>query len=192
MSIPEFALKLTHNAEDFQIAEVSALEPGALREFAVVNRAFHKPYSPLRNDSYFELSHWEKYKADYIEQRRSPSFHEFRAALVSRENKILAAMNLTNIVRGPMQAAFLGFSVDQRFEGKGLMSVSLKHVLQFAFENLGLNRIMANHLPSNERSSRLLTRLGFEVEGHAKRYLKINGVWEDHILTAKLNTRITT
>ena len=43
---------------------------------------------------------------------------------------------------------------------------------------------MANHLPRNERSARLLARLGFEREGYARRYLQIAGVWEDHVLTA--------
>jgi ribosomal-protein-alanine N-acetyltransferase len=44
---------------------------------------------------------------------------------------------------------------------------------------------MANHVPRNERSARLLARLGFEREGYAKRYLQIAGTWEDHVLTAK-------
>jgi ribosomal-protein-alanine N-acetyltransferase len=48
---------------------------------------------------------------------------------------------------------------------------------------------MANYMPANERSGKLLSRLGFEREGLAKRYLYINGRWEDHVLTALLNNR---
>lgn len=62
------------------------------------------------------------------------------------------------------------------------------HVIDVAFNELGLNRIMANYLPRNNRSARLLDRLGFTEVGLAKRYLLINGVWEDHVLTSKLNT----
>jgi len=32
------------------------------------------------------------------------------------------------------------------------------------------------------RSLRTLLKSEFEIEGHAKKYLKINGAWEDHIL----------
>ena len=58
------------------------------------------------------------------------------------------------------------------------------HVINYAFNELGLNRIMANYMPSNDRSEALLNSLGFVREGLAERYLKINGVWEDHVLTA--------
>ena len=46
---------------------------------------------------------------------------------------------------------------------------------------------MANYIPHNERSGRLLRRLGFMVEGYARDYLFINGAWRDHILTALTN-----
>jgi ribosomal-protein-alanine N-acetyltransferase len=48
---------------------------------------------------------------------------------------------------------------------------------------------MANYMPRNDRSGRLLGRLGFEKEGYAKRYLKIEGLWEDHVLTAKIRAQ---
>ena len=43
---------------------------------------------------------------------------------------------------------------------------------------------MANYMPINFRSAKLLHRLGFTVEGYAKNYLLINNRWEDHVLTA--------
>jgi ribosomal-protein-alanine N-acetyltransferase len=55
------------------------------------------------------------------------------------------------------------------------------------FGELGFHRIMANYLPHNERSGRLLRRLGFVVEGYARDYLYIHGAWRDHILTALTN-----
>ena len=65
------------------------------------------------------------------------------------------------------------------------------HVISYAFDELGLNRVMANYMPSNLRSEALLNRLGFVREGVAKKYLKINGVWEDHVLTSLLNPAST-
>ena len=61
------------------------------------------------------------------------------------------------------------------------LSASVAHM----FDHEKLHRIMANYIPENARSGRLLERLGFEIEGQAKNYLHIAGVWRDHILTAK-------
>ena len=57
----------------------------------------------------------------------------------------------------------------------------------YMFADLGLHRIMAGYLPHNDRSGKLLDRLGFEKEGLARKYLKINGRWEDHVLTSLIN-----
>jgi len=44
-------------------------------------------------------------------------------------------------------------------------------------------------MPHNAASERVLFKLGFEKEGIARKYLKIAGKWEDHILTSKINER---
>ena len=67
------------------------------------------------------------------------------------------------------------------------MHAALRLLIAFAFDELHLHRIMANHMPRNERSARLLHRLGFVREGLAHRYLLINDVWEDHELTSLTN-----
>ena len=61
--------------------------------------------------------------------------------------------------------------------------------LTCVFEQLDLHRVMANYVPENERSARVLEKLGFEKEGYAKLYRKIAGKWRDHILTAKPNPK---
>ena len=65
-----------------------------------------------------------------------------------------------------------------------MMREALAGAIGYVFGQLGLHPIMANHMPANRRSGQLLARLGLEVEGRARAYLKINGAWEDHVLTA--------
>lgn len=84
-------------------------------------------------------------------------------------------------------ACYLGYSVDHSYQGRGVMYEALDTLIQMVFSQFGLHRIMANYMPRNERSGRLLQRLGFEKEGYAKDYLKIAGRWEDHILTSRTN-----
>ena len=67
------------------------------------------------------------------------------------------------------------------------MSESLRVAIRFMFEELNLHRIEANYIADNKRSGKLLERLGFVKEGIAKKYLLINGTWQDHILTSLTN-----
>ena len=64
---------------------------------------------------------------------------------------------------------------------------AVRLVYDYAFSALGMHRVMANYMPENERSGRLLERLGFEREGFARKYLNIDGEWRDHVLTSRIN-----
>lgn len=103
---------------------------------------------------------------------------------------MLAGCNFTNIVRGPLQACHLGYSVDQAWQGQGLACEVVQAGIAYVFGTMGLHRIMANHMPSNVRSERLLRALGFEREGYARAYLRIAGQWEDMVLNALVNPSI--
>jgi ribosomal-protein-alanine N-acetyltransferase len=81
----------------------------------------------------------------------------------------------------------LGFAIDREFEGRGLMREALAASIDWLFGTLNLHRVQASHRPENERSRRLLARLGFEREGLARQYLFIDGAWRDHVINAKLN-----
>lgn len=69
------------------------------------------------------------------------------------------------------------------------MTEALELLIPYAFGPLNLHRIMANYMPRNRRSARLLKRLGFRIEGRAPDYLQIAGRWEDHILTSLVNQK---
>jgi [ribosomal protein S5]-alanine N-acetyltransferase len=105
-------------------------------------------------------------------------------ARVHGDDAVAASINLSNVVRGAFQACTLGYSVDAAREGQGVASEAVGAVVGFAFETLRLHRVMANYQPTNERSGKLLRRLGFVTEGYARDYLFINGAWRDHVLTA--------
>ncbi|WP_306170166.1 GNAT family N-acetyltransferase [Shewanella sp. UCD-KL12] len=102
--------------------------------------------------------------------------------------EIIGVCNFTNIVRGPFQACHLGYSVAEKYQGQGLMHEILHAGIDYMFDELKLHRIMANYMPAKTRSGKLLQTLGFEKEGVAKSYLKIAGKWQDHVLTAKVNS----
>ena len=100
---------------------------------------------------------------------------------------VIGTVNYTNIVRGAFQACHLGYQVGRAHEGRGYMTEALAPLNAYMFRTFHLHRIMANHIPENARSARLLARLGFAHEGLARDYLYIDGAWRDHVLTALVN-----
>jgi len=105
------------------------------------------------------------------------------------DDALLGWANLSEIVRGVFQACYLGYSLAAAVQGRGYMTEALHEVIRFAFEDLGLHRIMANYMPRNARSAAVLQRIGFTIEGSARDYLYIAGRWEDHILTSLTNPK---
>ena len=152
------------------------------------NREHLAPWSPSRPADFFEA----KGQARRLALARSEyeADRSLRAVMLLAdlpEGPVIGECNLSNFVRGAFQACHLGYSVDHRFEGLGLMTEALRVVVDHAFGPLALHRVMANHMPENARSERLLARLGFEREGLAREYLFIDAAWRDHVLNSLRN-----
>ena len=104
-------------------------------------------------------------------------------ALVAREvesGQIAGVVNLSEIVAGGFQSAYLGYYGMVGFAGRGLMTEAVRGAVLHAFDLLGLHRLEANIQPGNLRSIALVERLGFQREGFSPRYLRIAGAWRDH------------
>jgi ribosomal-protein-alanine N-acetyltransferase len=100
---------------------------------------------------------------------------------------LIGGATLSNVRRGVTQATALGYWIGAPYAQRGLMTEAVSILLPFAFDTLGLHRVEAACLPSNAASIKVLMRNGFQKEGLARRYLKINGEWQDHILFARLD-----
>ncbi len=97
-------------------------------------------------------------------------------------DSLIGGVNINYLNFGAARHGWLGYWLDAAHQGKGLMAESLRCVMQYGFQTLGLQRLHAACIPENEKSMRVLRRLGFIEEGFAKAYLQINGVWHDHYL----------
>jgi ribosomal-protein-alanine N-acetyltransferase len=156
------------------------------------NRDYHRRWEPRVPASFFTI---ETQRRGLLRRREEFARGDSACFLLFDRARgdagVIGRCNFTEIVRGPFQACYLGYSVDQRYEGKGYMAEALRGAIPWAFETLGLHRIMANYRPENDRSGRLLERLGFVREGYARDYLFIDGTWTDHVLTALTNSTPT-
>ena len=96
------------------------------------------------------------------------------------DGSLVGCINLSEIVRGAFQSAYLSYYAFEPNSGKGLMKKAMASVISIAFHEMGLHRLEANIQPANARSIGLVKALGFRLEGFSPRYLNINGAWRDH------------
>jgi ribosomal-protein-alanine N-acetyltransferase len=174
------------------------LGPGRVR-LRVPQMSDYEAWAALRMESRAFLAPWEpswppddvtrsafrsrikRYIHD-IEDDSAYPFFVFRA----EDQTLLGALTVSNVRRGVAQMASVGYWIGRAFARQGFMTAAVQTVLPFVFEHLRLHRLEAACIPTNAASIRLLKRCGFRQEGLARRYLKINGRWEDHLLFALL------
>ena len=154
--------------------EVRSPTPADRDEFIAAMRAsrkLHRPWlqSPVTREAYDRLL------VRVQDERYDPLLVCLRAG-----GAIVGYINVSEIVRGNFQSAYLGYGAVAAYAGHGYMSEGLELVLDRAFTDLRLHRLEANIQPGNAASIALVERAGFVREGFAERYLKIGGRWRDH------------
>jgi ribosomal-protein-alanine N-acetyltransferase len=135
------------------------------------SRTLHRPwlYPPLTPDQYraYLATLAGERKVGYLACRRE-------------DGAIAGWLNVSEIVRGGFQSAFLGYGGVAEYAGRGYMTDALGLVLRDVFTRLRLHRLEANIQPGNAASIALVQRCDFEREGLSPRYLKVGGRWRDH------------
>ena len=157
-----------------------------LKNYLLENQDFMKEWSPTTDSSFYENENLEKIIFDEIKQNENKSALKLHLFL-KKENKLIGSISLSNIVYGPFLSCFLGYKLHKDYLKKGYMSEALEKIINIAFDEFKLHRIEANIIPKNIASQKLVQKFGFENEGLSKKYLKINGVWEDHYHYVLLN-----
>jgi ribosomal-protein-alanine N-acetyltransferase len=189
---PQQALQPPFSPTLLETPRVRLCLPGpdaALRALTYVkeNREHLAPFEPERPPDFYTLDYWrmrlEQDREDFVEDRALRLLLMPRGAAPGLA-PIIGSVSFTQFRRGPLQICELGYGLDHRWQGQGIMTEALQAAIPFVFDRLGFHRIQANHLPENKRSAATLRRLGFSVEGYARDFLRIHGQWRDHVLTA--------
>ncbi len=154
-------------------------------ELRAASRDFLTPWEPTWPADDLTRGAFRRRLKRYAEDWRTDQSYAFR--VFRREDAALVGgLTLANVRRGVAQAASVGYWMGAPFMRRGYMTAAVRTVLPFAFGTLRLHRVEAACIPTNTPSIRLLERCGFSREGYARQYLCINGVWQDHLLFARL------
>jgi [ribosomal protein S5]-alanine N-acetyltransferase len=158
----------------------------AWAELRALSRQHLTMWEPLWTRDELARSAFRRRLRQYQREMREDQGYAF---LMFREADaaLLGGLTISNIRRGVAQSASVGYWMGLPHVRRGHMTEAVRAIVPFAFGTLGLHRLEAACLPHNTPSARVLEKSGFRREGTARRYLKINDVWQDHDLYALLH-----
>ena len=157
-------------------------EWAALRE---KSRGFLVPWEPTWPTDDLTRGSFRRRLKRYAEDQRTDQAYAF--FIFRKDDDVLVGgLTLANVRRGVAQAGSLGYWLGEPYIRRGYMTAAVNALVPFSFATLKLHRLEAACIPTNVASIRLLEKCGFKREGHAREYLCINGVWQDHLLYARL------
>ena len=159
-----------------------------------MRRGDWRAWAELREESRHFLTPWEpSWPEDSLSRsayrRRLQRAHQDWLAdrgyafLIFRQEdaRLVGGITLANVRRGIAQMGSIGYWIGLPFIRQGYVTDALRAMIDFSFDEITLHRLEAACLPHNEPSRRALLRVGFREEGLSRRYLKIDGRWQDHL-----------
>jgi [ribosomal protein S5]-alanine N-acetyltransferase len=151
------------------------------RDLRARSREFLQPWEPTWPSDDLTRGAFRRRLSAYahdMEQGTAYPFFVFREF----DGALAGGITLSNVRRGVAQTGSIGYWIGQPYSRAGHTLAAVRAVIDFSFRTLALHRLEAACLPHNEPSRNLLNKAGFKEEGFAQAYLKINGVWRDHVL----------
>jgi [ribosomal protein S5]-alanine N-acetyltransferase len=142
------------------------------------NREFLRPFEPEREDDFFTAAHQR--------QRIEAIGHDLWRWAIVDNDRIAGMIAVADVIRGALQLGNVGYWVAETHTGRGLATAAVADVIEFSFGETGLHRLEAGTLVDNHASQRVLEKNGFERFGLARKLLKINGEWRDHVLFERI------
>lgn len=172
---------LAIEGEGVRLRPPRATDYRAWTELRARSRDFLQPFEPAWPEDDLTRPAFRRRLSAYardLESGAGYAFLVFRAA----DDELVGGVTLSNVRRGVAQSCSLGYWAGAPFARRGHTSAAVLAATRFAFHGLGLHRVEAACVPHNDASRGLLLKVGFEQEGKARAYLKINGAWADHLL----------
>ncbi|WP_088069857.1 GNAT family N-acetyltransferase [Gottfriedia luciferensis] len=177
-------MKLVGNNVYLRLLE--AVDAGEVLEYEVRNRVFFKPFTYIKEESYYTIEAQQERIRNNKEKSENDLYYGF-GIFLKETDALIGNIMLSEVLRGDLQSCFVGYSLDEQQNGKGYTTEAVKLIVEFAFNELKLHRIEAGVMPHNIGSIRVLEKAGFHKEGIAKKNVRINGKWEDHQVLAIIN-----
>ncbi|RAI89776.1 ribosomal-protein-alanine N-acetyltransferase [Paenibacillus pabuli] len=171
---------------NIHIRDISVDDAAGLLQLQKENRDFFESYAPTRTDEFYTMEGQLKRIQKQAEDRKNDQAYNF-GIFTNTDNILVGTVSLFQVMRGPLQSAYIGYDLDRKNNGRGYTTDAVRLVVDHGFNTLKLHRIEAGAMTHNIASIRVLEKAGFQKEGIARQNVHINGKWEDHQILAILN-----
>ncbi|MEI0580544.1 GNAT family N-acetyltransferase [Brachyspira pilosicoli] len=180
-------IKKSYNTSRLLLVQPNLEMANAVLDFYYRNKDFFRDFDPYRPEIFYKINTQKNIIKKEMDDTKNSRMLKFYLFKIEDRKTIIGMISFANIVKGSFLSCTVGYKLDEHETKKGYMTEALKYAINIVFKELKLHRIEANIMPRNQSSLNLVRRLGFEYEGMAKKYLKINNKWEDHIHMTILN-----
>lgn len=161
-------------------------------DYNLRNREFLQEWISRENKNFYNINTHKRLLSSELKLVKKMGY--LRLWIFKKSDKgfdrTIGTLCFSNIIRGNFKSCFLGYRLDKDEINKGYMTEALKKGIDIIFREYKLHRIEANVMPKNKSSLKVLEKLDFEYEGLSRRFLEINGKWEDHIRMVLLNEEL--
>lgn len=170
--------------ENIELRNLSPEYAEEMLEYYKRNEMHLKNFEPARDKSFYT---YETQKSILIESYKQFINGSSLDLGIFIDNNMIGKIKLSNVVYGVFKSAFLGYSIDEGYQGKGYMKEAVMLLCDYAFQDMGLHRLEASTLLENGKSQGVLRACGFKELGINEKYLYIDGEWKDHITFYRIN-----
>ncbi len=146
-------------------------------EYYRANRDFLSAFEPRKEESFYTLEGQQKELSERFQQFLQGGLIYFG---IYRKDRLIGKIQLSNIIPGSFRSAIVGYALSEDHLNQGYMSEAVGILSDYCFLDMGLHRLEASTLLDNAASQHVLLNNGFRLLGLNEKYLKINGVWQDH------------
>ena len=178
------------NSADFPVLETDRL---VLRQLSVrdKNDMFEYAHKPEITEYLLWYEHESvAFTAKYLKYLQSQyrRGEYFDWALVNKaQNKMIGTCGFVSFDTSN-NSAEIGYVISDAYWGRGYATEAVRRVIEYGFEELGLNRIVARHIVGNDRSGRVMQKCGMQFEGIQRRAMYIKEKYRDIAQYAVLRT----
>lgn len=182
-------MTVSFETERLELMVLQSTNADKALDYYIRNKDFLEEWDPHRPFGFYTQEYQAQMLDNEFKAYEEGNLLKLWIHLKGDPTKVIGFVVFNNIVRGSFLSCHLGYKLDKHHINKGYITEAILRGIEVIFNEYMLHRIEANIMPRNERSQRVVEKLGFYNEGLALKYLKIHGKWEDHIHFVLLNDR---
>lgn len=152
------------------------------RQQRIADEEILRPVEPTARDVWEESQSQQAFWDMLVSLRTAALNGRILPMVIEVNGHFAGQMTLDNIQHGSLKECWIGYWVYSAYSGGGVATAACALATDHAFRRVGMHRVAATYMPSNPASGKVLKASGYREEGFLRRYIHIDGRWEDHHL----------